>query len=61
MTEEKAEPGNCHFCGKGESEEGYCWGCKKHICEDCSINWDMPWGGHDVEVHQEEPEEEVEE
>ena len=49
--------GKCAKCGKACDDDHYCHGCKKHICDDCSVNWNPPWGTHDVSVHFEEPEE----
>jgi hypothetical protein len=48
----------CYFCNKGltseEAKESYCWGCKVFVCEECDINFNMPLGSHEPEVHRKE-------
>lgn len=45
----------CFFCEKvlqgEEANESLCYGCNKYVCEECDVNMDMPFGGHEVEVH----------
>lgn len=38
--------------------DNFCHGCHKHTCEKHSTNFEIPWGGHPVEAHWEENEEE---
>jgi len=48
----------CYFCEKEVSEGDYCYGCKHYICEDCDkAGMDIGFGGHDVDEHQPEDEE----
>lgn len=47
----------CHFCKKNvDREEHTCHGCNHVVCEECGTNWNMPFGGHEVDVHQDDPE-----
>jgi len=49
----------CYFCEKNVEEGNYCYGCKHYVCEDCDkAGIDIPLGGHDVEDHQPEGEDE---
>jgi hypothetical protein len=45
----------CALCSDAVTEESFCHGCKKHVCEECGVS--SPWGPHDVMDHQDEPEE----
>lgn len=49
----------CYFCGEETDEEHYCYGCKHYVCSNCSE--EDPFGDHDVEDHQPEPDEEEQE
>jgi hypothetical protein len=35
-------------------EDSYCYGCTEVVCEDCSVNFNMPIGPHDSADHLEE-------
>jgi len=61
MATKKTEPGKklvgkCAGCGKACGRDAYCYGCHEFVCEDCSVNYDPPWGKHDVGVHFDDPE-----
>ncbi len=51
---ETEECGTCHFCDTVCNADHFCHGCKVHVCEQHSVNFSMPFGGHDVELHLEE-------
>lgn len=46
---------NCHFCNTELDEDNRCFGCGKFVCDECDVNYDMPFGAHDVEEHAQEP------
>ena len=46
---------SCHFCGEESDEDSFCFGCKHAVCENCDVNFDMPFGSHSVDVHRQEP------
>lgn len=50
--------GLCYFCEKSALEESMCHGCGEYVHDtpECSPNDDMPFGGHDVELHAQEEE-----
>ena len=52
-------PGKCYFCKAEVSGDCYCGGCKEYICDspDCDKNYSLPFGGHGVEDHKIDPEE----
>ena len=52
------ENNKCYHCKESCNEDQFCHGCKQYICEDCSKNYEMPWGGHDPDLHLEIPYEE---
>ena len=58
-TKKKPEPekkGKCYQCAKPCGDDQYCHGCKEFICEECTVNFDPPWGSHQPNVHFEESE-----
>jgi hypothetical protein len=50
-NDEDPGPGLCIGCKKPVDEGCYCFGCKKHICNDCDKSIDLPWGPHKPESH----------
>lgn len=58
MTTATEESGRCFNCNKPVGEDYFCSGCKSHVCDECDVNYEMPFGGHDKKLHLEEPEDE---
>lgn len=56
MMDPAAKSVECYLCRKPltgiPAEESYCFGCHQNVCEGCSTNFDLPFGGHDVSDHQ---------
>ncbi len=51
MAKPKKE-GNCHFCKKKCTDEFYCYGCQKFVCEACDkAGINIPFRPHLVEDH----------
>lgn len=50
--------GACAACGATCNADGYCWGCKEHICDDCDKSAGALAGSHKWEAHLREPWEE---
>lgn len=49
----------CYFCEKEVMEGDYCYGCEHYVCEECDrASIDIPLGGHNVDDHQPEEDEE---
>lgn len=38
-------------CTRECDQDMFCHGCKHFVCEEHAINYDMPMGPHDVEIH----------
>lgn len=51
----------CFNCeNEGSAGDMFCHGCKQYVCEECSVNYNLPFGGHEPEDHLEDPLEEDE-
>lgn len=61
MASETENPGSCALCEGVATKDDYCFGCKEWVCETCCVNYNMPFGGHELEVHTEDPEEDFDE
>ncbi len=63
--EECVERRLCALCETTDMPDDlYCYGCKCYVCNTCSINDNIPFGGHDViehELSEEDDEEDDEE
>ncbi len=56
MPDEPQTTGTCHLCEvNSTTNEDFCYGCNESICSDCSVNFELPFGGHDPEDHQYDP------
>jgi len=44
--------GHCILCGRPTTNYDYCYGCKKHVCQECTQNYEDPRGKHHFEDHQ---------
>ena len=49
-TPETDKP-KCFNCEEPCTKDDFCHGCKVHVCNDCSVNYDMPFGSHEPELH----------
>jgi len=62
LLEEPRNPGvndgKCALCKRGIDPEKWddlaCAGCGYHVCEECSVNQNMPFGPHYVVAHQDD-------
>lgn len=59
MTTE-ANPLECALCGGGVTLEDFCHGCNEYIC-DSHPNYNMPFGQHDSDLHDEDPDDDADE
>ncbi len=51
-------PNVCTFCEKEVDANAFCYGCRENVCKGCNTGgFDLPFGGHDVEDHQPEEDE----
>lgn len=48
----------CHFCGKPETDEMYCYGCEHYVCEACNHRPAEAMGKYPVEDHEGDGDEE---
>jgi hypothetical protein len=46
--------GPCFNCGRACAPGEYCFGCKRHVCDECAINLEIPFGAHTPEMHLED-------
>lgn len=55
-TDETENKGTCAHgdCGKVCGADEFCHGCRHHVCEEHSVNFNMPLGSHSLETHFEE-------
>jgi hypothetical protein len=44
-------PGPCALCDASCTAEDYCYGCRKHVCQNCCSNLSMPMGTHEPADH----------
>lgn len=47
--------GKCFNCDKDCTQENFCFGCRKFICEKCDVSCGGYGFGHRPEVHLEPP------
>ena len=48
--------GTCDLCGENPTTNNdFCYGCSQSVCETCSINFNLPFGDHDLEDHLYDP------
>lgn len=43
--------GKCFNCGVVVDGDAFCFGCKRHVCDDCDKNWGIDEGGHEPAWH----------
>ncbi len=45
-------PPTCHLCNEPTTDDNLCYGCGVHICDSHPSN---PWGKHEPEDHDDDP------
>lgn len=45
--------GRCAFCRRKCGESDFCYGCRRHVCEKCNVNYEL-MGFHEVRQHKDE-------
>jgi hypothetical protein len=44
-------PPYCFNCKAEVDEDAVCFGCGAAVCDECELNMNMPFGGHEKELH----------
>lgn len=55
MSVKDLKPKKCFKCKKELNEDYFCSGCQDYICDECDVNYNIPFGGHPKELHLVEP------
>lgn len=51
ISTEDLELYECFKCKKKLNKDYYCSGCGHAICDECDVNYNMPFGSHLKELH----------
>ena len=55
MTEREVAAEVCWHCGEAATNEDFCYGCGVYVCNECSLNYELPPGSHEPEAHLRDP------
>lgn len=54
-------PPSCALCmdvifdTPAKANDAWCSGCSHYVCDECSVNYELPFGGHRVKDHAKDP------
>ncbi len=58
--EQCVEEKRCALCElPDQDDEIFCYGCRSYVCNACSVNDNIAFGGHDVIEHEQTEDEDL--